>query len=231
MSKIPPCPEGAPVVLFDLDGTLVDTETVAIEVTAKYFADFGQTVPHAALAYLVGRPWLTGLDYLNRHYPIGKISAEVETEVLAGYRKALATYLPQIRGSREAVLSLSSHFRLGLVSNSRREDIHNILGLMGLGDHFSLVVGYEDVARGKPAPDPYLKAITQFAMEPSCMLVFEDSVSGINAAQSAGLSVVTVGNHPDAIAGRPKTRWDIVDFLAVDAEWVRERLSENGCRA
>jgi len=208
------------VLLFDLDGTLADTERVALEVIDRYFRDRNQPVVPLDLEYIVGRAWLVGVTYLLERYPVPGTPATVEREVLAVYRETLVREVPPIAGSAEAVRRLGREFRLGVVSGSRKEEIALVLASLGIGGCFEHVVGFEDYAQSKPSPAPYLEALRRFGVLPSEALVFEDSPTGVEAARAAGLGVVVVGTAtiPPPIIAR------IPDFTAVDAAWVRRKV-------
>ncbi len=216
-------PADSPVLLFDLDGTLVDTEPMAIEVIRRYFERHHKRIAPKDLEFVIGRPWSTGVQYLLALYPIGKSVGSVESEVLAEYRTALSAGIPTVPGSVDAVVSLSKHFQLGVVSGSRRQDVETILSGVRLRQCFSQIFGFEDYREGKPSPVPYLEALRLFNVNPSEVLVFEDSVSGIQSAITAGLAVVVVGTGKETVE-RPATPWTIPDFIGIDAAWIRARL-------
>ena len=212
-------------IFFDLDGTLVDTEPVAIQVTQSYFHARNLLVKDSDLEALIGRPWAHGLASLIKSYPLPGSPAAIEEEVLQDYRRALARSVPEIPGSRRLFGELAKHFPIGVVSNSRRSDIEFVLKSFGVLSSVTHIVGIEDVKSGKPSPDPYLKALSLFGFLPKDILVFEDSASGVLSAHAAGLTVVAVGNDPGGELPRPKTRWHVPDLTGVDLTWVRASLN------
>ena len=79
------------LILFDLDGTIVDTETCAMDVVGMYFSRHGFTVPTVDLEYLIGRSWAMSLEFLLGRYPLEKPLVIVEQELLSEYREVLQT--------------------------------------------------------------------------------------------------------------------------------------------
>jgi beta-phosphoglucomutase len=212
------------IVLFDLDGTLVDTENLAISVTEKYFNRHGIEVRTSDLEILVGHTWSESVAILSKQYPIEKLNELVEQELLQDYREQLAISVPTLPGSREAVLNLAQEFRLALVSGSRRHDIELILKTLSLWEIFEVVVGFEDYAKSKPNPEPYLTALKKMGASTKNAIAFEDSSAGIKAAQAAGLPVVRVGNSTTTTGAMPSTQWHIENLLSINCQWVKEKF-------
>lgn len=206
------------LLLFDLDGTIVDTEICAMEVVGKYFLRHGHKVKDLDLDYLVGRTWALSVDFLLQRYPIPKELDAVELELLTEYRAVLAQNVPVIPGSVDAIIKLSATFKMGVVSGSRRHDIESILQTLNIRKYFELLVGFEDYANGKPSPEPYLKALALFDVAADSALIFEDSAAGITSALAASIDVVAIGNaanqHSNAVLRQ------IPDFTGVDVGWV-----------
>jgi beta-phosphoglucomutase-like phosphatase (HAD superfamily) len=92
------------------------------------------------------------------------------------------------------VLALAGRWPLGLASSSNREIIDRFLELSGLGESFAVDLSSEEVGRGKPAPDVYLKAAAALGVEPSRCVAVEDSANGLRAAAAAGMPVIAVPN-------------------------------------
>ncbi len=144
------------VLLFDLDGTLADTEGLAMEVTDNYFRRQGREIPQNDLNYLVGTAWPAAVQYLLGRHPTGKDQETTLRELLSDYREALNGGVKEIAGSAEAVRELSDHFKLGVVSGSNRMETKTILTTLGILDRFQQYMGFEDYTKSKPHPEPYL---------------------------------------------------------------------------
>lgn len=186
-----------PVVFFDLDGTLVDTERVAVETLEAYFREKGMPIRPADRDAIIGRKWSWGVEYLLQRYPAppGANAAIVEAEVLQRYRQRLRAELPPMLGAKEFVESLAGRCRLICVSGSHRSDIQFALEASGVWHHFERIVGCEDYDQSKPSPEAYLTALAQAGVAADQAIVFEDSEAGVRSALMAGLKVIRVGKH------------------------------------
>ncbi len=92
-----------------------------------------------------------------------------------------------------------SESRLALVTTASRENTHDLLSAFGLGSYFDLVLTHEDITHGKPDPEGYIKAMEFFGAEPEECIIFEDSQTGIEAAERSGAQYFAV-NMPSKIA-------------------------------
>src|SRR5579862_6138283 len=92
--------------------------------------------------------------------------------------------------TRAAIRFAAARVPLALVSVSMRREIDPILDATGLGESFTAIISREDVTRGKPAPDGYLRAAELLGVEPQHMAVVEDTAVGVDAALAAGATVV-----------------------------------------
>lgn len=180
-------------LLFDLDGTLVDTESIALETGLAAFATHGIAATRDLLASLVGLDEPTAEGLILAAHPGIDLAAvnRLQGEL---YAQRLARGLPLKPGVIE--LLGATGLVAAVVTSSRRASAHRKLGLAGLSGHSAHVVTLEDVAAPKPAPDPYLLAARLLGVAPGRCLVFEDSEPGARAAQRAGCVVVQV---PDIV--------------------------------
>jgi HAD superfamily hydrolase (TIGR01509 family) len=87
---------------------------------------------------------------------------------------------------------------MAIASGGARHVIEHTLQHVGLRDAFGVVVTRDDVARGKPAPDIFLRAASQLRVPPNRCVVYEDSDEGIRAARAAGMAVIDVRSHTRA---------------------------------
>lgn len=185
-------------VIFDLDGTLIDTESLCNQAGVAACAALGLPVD---LAFFES---LAGIDDVNR---VRLISAHVgaalpQVAFLAEWdrlcRIRFATGIPVKPGAVALLERLSAAgMAMALATSSRREMAHDKLAHAGLARYFAVVVTFEDVARAKPAPDPYLLAAARLGLAATRCLAFEDSETGARAAFAAGMTVVQVPDiHP-----------------------------------
>jgi HAD superfamily hydrolase (TIGR01509 family) len=193
-------------ILFDLDGTLIDTESLAMTAGLAAFTAFGQPVDQAFMHSLVG------VDLPNAGRMIAAAHPNLDVAALnahwqQGFQNAMALGLPLKPGVE---ILLAARVRpMAVVTSSGRREAHHKLNLTGVAGAFAHVITVDDVQSAKPAPDPYLLAAKRMGTLPSRCLVFEDSETGAESAYRAGCYVVQV---PDVVPS--KGRW--AHHLAAD---------------
>lgn len=176
-------------VLFDLDGTLVDseihTDQAIGQVTAQYgVADFA--LPHTETR---GRTWLYVAERIRAQTKIDRAADVLADELLTLWTE-LATDVKPVPGAQEAVHAAAAcNLKLGVVSGSPRTVIDSFLGKLGVEDRIDprARIGGDAVSHSKPHPEGYLLGASALATEPADTLVFEDSQAGLLAAGAAGM--------------------------------------------
>lgn len=212
-------------IFFDLDGTLVDTEGVAVEVTREWLRSQGHVATDGLERVIVGRTWALAARLLKEQLSLAIAPETLEHELVRGYRERTARGVVSLPGAAEFVRSLSGRYRMLVVSGSPRQDIEHALCALGVTDCFERWLGAEDYARSKPEPDPYLAALSMTGLPPEDVLVLEDSQAGIAAAEAAGLRLVVVTgaqiDAPPNARGKPQIR----DFRGLGVDWVRAQFA------
>ena len=197
----PPCEPDADVnraFLFDLDGTLVDSERENAQSIAEVLGALGRPLSDADRAFVVGHGWREIYQHLREGGGVELSFDELkERAAEAKERICQQSGLPVIPGAPEFVRRAAARAPVAVVSGSSRREIDFCLRLIGLDEVVPWFIGAEDVARGKPSPDGYLAAAARLGRDPRDCLVFEDSVAGIAAARSAGMRCVAISaaNH------------------------------------
>ena len=193
-------------VLLDLDGTLVDSESVHAEAIARYMAGRGVELDERERAFVIGHAW----QEIYAELRVGERLGDDLPTLQAGTDRARAQMRAEgitmriLDGAVELVTTLVElEIPTAIVSGSCRAEIADALELLGVGHHLRMYLGAEDYPRGKPAPDGYLAAAGQLAVAPASCLVFEDSEAGIASGLAAGMRVVatSAANRPPGTAG------------------------------
>lgn len=187
-------------ILFDLDGTLIDSESVAVLAVLECMHAYGVQVDKSDAEVLTGRKWSFAFDFIFKKYATelaAKPRAKIENEIIALYHERLKTDFKTIPGAVEWVKTLVPHLRLAVVSGSSRGEITWALEKMGILSFFERIFGSEDYRESKPSPEGYLKALKELKLDPARTLIFEDSTAGITSALGANVTVVaiTAANH------------------------------------
>ena len=174
--------------LFDLDGTLVDSEIhtdTAIRVIAGRHGVPGFSLPHSQTR---GRTWEHVAGVMRTGTGIAGSTAALADELLL-YWTVLTADVTPVAGAPEAIREAASRLPLGVVSGSPRAVIDRFLDRLGISDYVAprARIGGDDVRASKPDPDGYLRGARALGVRPADCLVFEDSQAGLLAAKAAGM--------------------------------------------
>ncbi len=186
-------------ILFDLDGTLIDTESIALVTGMAAFAAHGHDVDDLFMHGLVGKDEPTAAGIILATLP-GVDLAAVNLHWRKGFNDGVDAGLALKPGALDLLAAL--YAPLAIVTSTGREGAHRKLGIAGIAQAFAHVVTLDDVRAPKPDPDPYLLAASLFGVDPARCLVFEDSETGAESAHRAGCVVVQV---PDIVPSQG--RW------------------------
>jgi len=203
-------PIGAPfdAVVFDLDGTLIDTESLCNEAGVEACANLGLPVDMAFFESLAGIDDRTRARLIGEH-----VGATLEVEgFFAEWDRLCSERFAQGIPLKAGALDLMGRLRamgipMAIATSSRAGPAGEKITAAGLMPFLRTVVTVDDVAAPKPAPDAYLLAVERLGADPSRALAFEDSETGARAAHAAGLTVVqvpdlhgTLGAHAHHVA-------------------------------
>ncbi len=191
-------------LIFDCDGVIANTEPLHFQALKQTLAD--EQIPLSEAEYY--RDFLSFDDkgcfikaFANRSQEIAdqKLS-ELILRKANYFEPALREYLQIFPGVTDFIRQAAKQYPLAIASGARRQEIEAILQAAAIGDFFRIIVSTEDVRRGKPHPESFLKAcdlLRQTAnepLEPRQCLVIEDSIHGVAAAHAAGMLCVAVTN-------------------------------------
>lgn len=186
-------------VLFDLDGTLVNSEPVWFDVAREVLLGYGVDLPPEVHGEIVGMSNEEAGLHLRERHGVTVDPEVVWRDVLARLPDALAG-VPAMPGAQAWVEAASqSGLALAVVSNSPRFQVDVSLRHHAWADGLTVRFGVDEVPRPKPAPDGYLHAASALGVAPGRCLVVEDSVTGLSAARAAGAWTVQVGAQTGAV--------------------------------
>jgi beta-phosphoglucomutase-like phosphatase (HAD superfamily) len=179
-------------VLFDLDGTLVDSERENVESVVLAARRWGAELSVAERDFVIGHSWNEiHARIVDNHRLDVSMAALIEAAV-EEKRGLLAAGYRALAGAVAAVRRLGRRSRLAVVSGASHGEVDDALASLGVSDAFVFVMGAEDYPRGKPAPDPYALAMKRLGAAPPRTVVLEDATPGILSAIAAGARVVGV---------------------------------------
>ncbi len=213
-------------IIFDLDGTLIDTEESWDIVRRGLARDAGLAWPDGATQAMMGMSTQEWSAYLVDAVGLPVTpdeAARLTIEAMAAHHRAGVDVLP---GAVEAVRRMADRYPVAIASSSPRVLIDAAVEALGIGDLLQATVSTEEVERGKPAPDGYLRACELLGVPPGEAVAVEDAPNGIRSALAAGMAVVAVPPHfhpPSAELLAEATVVESLDQLTLDV--VAEALS------
>lgn len=183
-------------VVLDLDGLMVDSETIAIEMWREFLASFGKALSDDEYHQMIGMEPRETSHFVRQRTGI---AMEVE-EILEDHR---ARVMDAIGGDIKPVDGLEPFIKkvkrrglpMGVASNSGSTYVDRVLTTIGLREVFDCVITSDQVARAKPAPDIYQAAAASLKIQAERCLAIEDTPIGMKSALSAGMRCVVIPNH------------------------------------
>jgi beta-phosphoglucomutase len=175
------------VLLFDLDGTLVDTDHLHVGAYSEILAESGRTLTlHDYRTRIMGAANDAIMAFLFPDHP-PEAHAKIVERKEALVRAAMGTLAPAPGLLDLLAWAAGCEVPCGVVTNAPRANAEAMLSGLGFADRFSVVVIGDELARGKPDPLPYLTGLHRLGGEAARAIAFEDSLSGIRAASAAGI--------------------------------------------
>jgi beta-phosphoglucomutase len=195
-------------LIFDFNGIIVDDEPIHFQLFQKVLGEEGIELTEEAyyeryLGFDDRGAFQTGFQEHHRRLDAAKLQELIDRKARY-YQEAIRNHVTIFPGVKNLIAALAPHVPLAIASGALRQEIETILATAGLIDHFKAIVSAEDVARGKPEPEIFLKALAALNRQrqgatiyAADCLVIEDSREGIRGARRAGMKCLAVTNsHP-----------------------------------
>ena len=180
-------------VIFDLDGSLVDSMWMWRAIDIEYLGRFGIPLPEDLQSKIEGMSFSETAVYFKEFFHIPDSLEKIKDDWNRMAWEKYANEVPLKPGIPEFLRGCRKHgIKLGIATSNSRELVENIVEVHKLRDYFSCIMTGCDVAHGKPAPDIYLAVSEKLRVNPERCLVFEDIIPGIQAGKSAGMKVCAV---------------------------------------
>ena len=190
-------------VIFDLDGSMVDSMWMWRTIDIEYLGRFGIELPENLQACIEGMSFSETAVYFKERF---ELPDDLDTIKADWNRMAWDKYtyeVPVKDGVTELLQYCMDHgIKVGIATSNSRELVENVVKARHLDQYFDCIMTGCDVAKGKPAPDIYLAVARELGVSPENCLVFEDIIPGIQAGKAAGMRVCAVydkySEHQDA---------------------------------
>lgn len=181
-------------LIFDMDGTLMDSGPLQELAWRATLAEYGLPVDAALMRSLSGVSTVATAKAVWAHF---EVSETVDFAVVAAFKEKSLRSQVRAHVQPTPLVEIARHFRgrvpMSVGTGAHTAEARDILEYCGLLDLFAAVVGADQVERPKPAPDTFSRCAALMGVEPAGCVVFEDAELGLQAAAKAGMDGVDVG--------------------------------------
>jgi len=191
--------ENKDAVIFDLDGSLVDSMWIWKDIDIEYLGRFHIELPDDLQDAIQGMSFSETAEYFKNRFQIPDSLEQMKADWNQMAWDKYTTEVPLKVGVAEFLEECKKrNIKLGIATSNSRELVDNIVAVHGLDNYFSCIMTGCEVAKGKPFPDIYLAVAEQLDVAPDRCLVFEDIIPGIMAGKNAGMEVCAVEDEYSA---------------------------------
>lgn len=214
-------PRRVKAVVFDMDGLLVDSEVVYCEALTVEAAAMGHALPLEVMKRMIGHTWAGSAQVLRQHFGDDFDTERLREGSVERFYELAKAEIALKAGVLELLDRLDQmSLPRAIATSSRPVDVEHHLSTHGLAERFHAIIAQGSYARGKPHPDPYLKAAEALGADPADCLALEDSHNGVRAAAAAGMMTIMV---PDMLDPTEEMR-SLCVRIATDLHEVRALL-------
>jgi HAD superfamily hydrolase (TIGR01509 family) len=180
-------------VIFDMDGTIADSEKIAQKVTREFFQKKGIVLTREEEKIMFGLTWKDLVKEILKSRGF-EYKQNIKNTLKERYVRTMSRDVKALPGVYDLLNEVSKNLKVGLATNSRHREVDIIFDKLGFHEYFHLKLARDHVKKGKPDPEIYLKSAETFGVRPFECVVFEDSMIGLTAAKAAGMKRVAIVN-------------------------------------
>ncbi len=208
--------QGKKAVIFDLDGTLINSMWMWPEIDAEYLGQYGYGVPEDLQTAIEGMSFTETAVYFKERFHIPDSIEAIKLQWNEMAYEKYTTEVPLKPGAGNLLAELKRRdIFMGIATSNSTELAQAVLDALGVKEYFQTVFTSCEVAAGKPAPDIYLHVAAKLGVLPEECLVFEDVPAGIRAGKRAGMEVIAVADafsQQDELVKRKLADGFLTDF-------------------
>ena len=184
-------------IVFDLDGTLADTEPLHIDTWLVILNNLGLKFDESWMHQWIGLSDRLVAEHVCEHFLKNQSVEGLQQLKQQTYRNRAITEVKLFDQVEDYLHEITQFVPIALATNSSQDDVSAVFQATNLQRHLKVIVTANDVTNLKPPPEPYQSASFKLGLEPSLCFALEDSPAGIHSAKSAGLFAIGVENsHP-----------------------------------
>lgn len=202
-------------MIFDLDGTLVDSMWMWKAIDIEYLGKFGIELPPTLQKDIEGMSFSETAVYFKETFQIPDSLDEIKAD---WNKMAYEKYTKEVDFKKGAIdflkYCICNGIKLGIATSNSRELVDATMEALGAKDYFDCIMTSCEVAKGKPAPDIYLAVAEKLGVKPEECLVFEDIEMGILAGKNAGMEVCAI--EDDFSMDQMELKKSLADYYVID---------------
>jgi HAD superfamily hydrolase (TIGR01509 family) len=180
-------------VIFDLDGTLVDSMWIWEDIDRLFLEERGYEVPADLQKAIEGCSFTETAEYFKNRFNLEDDLDTIKNTWIDMSHEFYHSKIPLKKGIMDLLNFLKrNHIKMGIATSNSRTLAESVLKSNGVLEYFEVLVTSCDVNKGKPEPDVFLKAAELMALNPKDCLVFEDTHAGVLAGKAAGMDVIAI---------------------------------------
>ncbi len=186
-------------VIFDVDGTLIDSMWIWKQVDIEYLGKRGIPLPEKLQSEIEGMSYSETAIYFKARFDLPESLEEIKEEWRIMAEDYYKTHIKLKSGVKKFLqLLYEKGYKIGIATSNSRELVDHMLKNHDIEKYFSVIRTSCEVDKGKPYPDVYLKVAEDMGIDPVHCIVFEDTVAGVMAAKSAGMKVFAMADETSA---------------------------------
>jgi HAD superfamily hydrolase (TIGR01509 family) len=179
-------------IIFDMDGLMIDSERLYFQAEREIAWTFGRNIRDEILQKMMGRNPIEGMEILVRELELPISSQEAVRMRNDLMRQKMRTGLRAMPGLSHIIDAFYGRLKLAISTGAQKEFLDIAVDQLGIRDKFDVLQASDEIIRGKPDPEIFLKTCDGLGLEPKECIVLEDSENGVRAARRAGCFVIAV---------------------------------------
>lgn len=208
-------------VIFDLDGTLVDSMWMWKAIDIEYLARFGYDCPESLQREIEGMSFSETANYFKRYFQLPDSIDQIKHAWIDMSIEKYRNEVPMKKGAMKFLNYLQdSGIKTGIATSNGREMVDAVMDALHITPYFHVIKTACEVPAGKPAPDIYLKVAESLQTAPADCMVFEDVPAGIQAGKAAGMVVCAV--EDDFSTSLRQEKQELADYFIEDYDEILE---------
>lgn len=190
-----PVPKGTKGIIFDLDGTLIDSMPLHFAGYQYALEPWGVKYPEETFLHRAGMPSTDTMEMIRDDFSLENFDVTYAMQRKRTYVNQHLDQIVPIKAMFDLMKSNYGNLPMSIGTGSNRKMVDILIAMLGIDQYIKDIVTSDDVSNHKPSPDTFLKCATLMGIDAEHCTVYEDGILGIQAAQEAGMKVIDVNQY------------------------------------